>query len=245
MRVALAGSRSARAARRRGTQKSRKLRVFKGSEPYHTMPIPAQHAKATRHLKRTDPIMRDLIGRVGPFKLQLERNRYWMLIQSIISQQLSTSAARTIRGRVEALHGPGVIAAESFRRLSAEQLRTAGLSKAKAIYVADLTDAVLAGRINLKSIARKSDEQIIQELTQVKGVGRWTAQMFLIFSLGRFDVFPFDDLAVRTAVRNLYGLKELPDKQAGHAIAERWRPYASVASWYCWRSLELPAVTIA
>jgi DNA-3-methyladenine glycosylase II len=119
------------------------------------------------------------------------------------------------------------------------------LSDAKAMYVADLTDAVLSGRINLRQIARKSDEQIIQELTRVKGIGRWTAQMFLIFSLGRFDVFPFDDLAVRAAVRNLYGLTELPDKQTGHAIAERWRPYASIASWYCWRSLELPIVSVA
>jgi DNA-3-methyladenine glycosylase II len=194
---------------------------------------------ATRHLRRSDPVMRSLISQVGPFQLKLERNRFWMLVRSIISQQLSTSAARTIRGRIEVLHGPGKITAERFRELSAKELRGAGLSGQKAAYVADLTDAALTGRIDLRQIARKSDEEVIEELVQVKGIGRWTAQMFLIFSLGRLDVFPHDDLGVRAAIRNLYGLTELPDKEQSHQIAARWRPYASVASWYCWRSFEV------
>lgn len=204
------------------------------------MPIPPKHTKAaTRHLRRSDPIMRRLISQVGPFQLKLERNRFWMLVRSIISQQLSTSAARTIRSRVEALLAPGVITADRFRDMSAEQLRSAGLSTQKAAYVADLTDAVLTGRINLRQIARNSDERVIQELVQVKGIGRWTAQMFLIFSLGRLDVFPHDDLGVRAAIWNLYGLTELPDKERSHQIASSWRPYAGVASWYNWRSFDL------
>jgi DNA-3-methyladenine glycosylase II len=93
--------------------------------------------------------------------------------------------------------------------------------------------------VSLRDIGRCSDELVIQRLTQVKGIGRWTAQMFLIFALGRLDVFPEDDLGVRSAIRNLYGLSELPDRQTSRTIAEVWRPYASVASWYCWRSLEM------
>jgi DNA-3-methyladenine glycosylase II len=204
--------------------------------------IPLEHAKsAARHLRRSDPIMRGLIEQIGPFQLKLERNRFWMLVRSIISQQLSTSAARTIRGRIEVLHGLGRITAERFRELSATQLRAAGLSTQKAAYVADLTEAALTGRINLRKIARKTDEQVIEELVRVKGIGRWTAQMFLIFSLGRLDVFPHDDLGVRAAIRNLYGLTELPDKERSNEIASLWRPYASVASWYCWRSFDLKA----
>jgi DNA-3-methyladenine glycosylase II len=131
--------------------------------------ISLEHAKgAARHLRRSDPIMRDLISQVGPFRLKLERNRFWMLVRSIISQQLSTSAARTIRGRVEELHGPGKITAGRFQELSATQLRAAGLSTQMAAYVADLTDAVLTGRINLRQIARKADEQVIEELVQGK-----------------------------------------------------------------------------
>jgi DNA-3-methyladenine glycosylase II len=202
--------------------------------------IRLEHSKlATRHLRRSDPIMRDLISQVGPFQLKLERNRFWMLVRSIISQQLSTNVARTIRGRIKELHGPGKITAERFRELSAMQLRAAGLSMQKADYVADLTEAALIGRINLRTIVRKTDEQVVEELVQVKGIGRWTAQMFLIFSLGWLDVLPHDDLGVRAAIRNLYGLTELPDKERSHEIASPWPPYASAASWYCWRSFDL------
>jgi DNA-3-methyladenine glycosylase II len=95
------------------------------------------------------------------------------------------------------------------------------------------------GTVDLRQIGRLSDERIVEQLTQVKGIGRWTAQMFLIFSLGRLDVFPHDDLGVRTAIRNRYGLDDLPDKQTAITIAAPWRPYASVASWYCWRTLDL------
>jgi DNA-3-methyladenine glycosylase II len=118
-------------------------------------------------------------------------------------------------------------------------LRSAGLSPQKASYVADLAAKVNAGTVDLRRIGRLSDERIIDRLTQVKGIGHWTAQMFLIFALGRLDVFPHDDLGVKTAIRNRYGLSELPDKPTALAIAAPWRPYASVASWYCWRTLDL------
>jgi DNA-3-methyladenine glycosylase II len=204
------------------------------------MQIPVEHAKkATRHLKRSDPVMRELIGHVGPFQLRLERNRFWVLARSIISQQVSATAARAIRARVQSLFESGIVSADRLLDLSENQLRSAGLSAPKVSYLFDLADAVLKGRVRLRRIARKPDEEIIQELTQVKGIGRWTAQMFLIFSLGRLNVFPADDLAVRTAIRNLYNLTNLPDSKTSHKIAQAWRPYATVASWYCWRSIAL------
>lgn len=204
------------------------------------MPIPPEHAaRATRHLQRNDPVMRELIRNVGAFEIKLERNRFWMLVRSIISQQVSTAAARAIGGRVQALLKPGTVSADRLLKLSEVQLRGAGLSAAKASYVLDLSDAVVSGRVLLRHIARKTDEEIIEELIQVKGIGRWTAQMFLIFSLGRLDVLPVDDLGVRVAIRDLYGLAELPDKKTSERVAESWRPYASVASWYCWRSIPL------
>jgi DNA-3-methyladenine glycosylase II len=116
-----------------------------------------------------------------------------------------------------------------------------GLSQQKAAYVLDLAERVNSGELQLARLSRLPDDAVIEALTQVKGIGVWTAQIFLIFSLGRLDVLPHDDLGVRMAIRNLYGLDELPTKEVSHKIAARWRPYASVASWYCWRSLEFKA----
>jgi DNA-3-methyladenine glycosylase II len=131
------------------------------------------------------------------------------------------------------------LTAANLARFSLDELRSVGLSPQKAAYVADLSARVNDGTVGLRRIGRLPDEQVVEQLTQVKGIGRWTAQMFLIFSLGRPDVFPHDDLGVRTAIRDRYGLPELPDKATSHAIATPWRPYASVASWYCWRSLDM------
>jgi DNA-3-methyladenine glycosylase II len=199
--------------------------------------------KARRHLRTSDPVMRTVIDAVGPFTLRLEPDRFCMLVRSIISQQISTAAARSIRGRLQELAGPGGLTAEIVARFTVEQLRSAGLSPQKASYIADLAVKVHDGAVDLRQIGRLSDERIVEQLTQVKGIGRWTAQMFLIFSLGRLDVFPHDDLGVRAAIRDRYGLAELPDKPTAIAIAAPWRPYASVASWYCWRTLDLKRKT--
>jgi DNA-3-methyladenine glycosylase II len=198
-----------------------------------------KHHLAVRHLSKHDPVLRSVIRRAGPFKLRLERNRFRMLVRSIASQQLSTAAARTIMARVESLAGPGQMTAADIARLTPAQLRSAGLSAQKVNYLQELTAAVIDGRLPLGRLGRADDETVIGELTAIKGIGRWTAQMFLIFSLGRLDVFPHDDLGVRAAIRDLYGLAELPDKSASHEIAAAWRPYASVGSWYCWRSIDL------
>ncbi len=203
------------------------------------MSMPAAKVRAAlKHLRSADPIMKQVISDVGPFTLELQRNRFHVLVRSIISQQISTSAARTIRQRLEDLVAPAKVAPESLVKLTAAQLRGAGLSQQKASYLRDLTDKSNAGQLRLNQIGRLSDDQVIEELVQVKGIGRWTAQMFMMFCLGRLDVFPHDDLGIRNALRKMYGLSDLPDKETCHEIAKPWRPYATIASWYCWRSLD-------
>jgi len=205
---------------------------------------PQKIKKAVRHLRAADPVMREVIRRVGPCHIRLERDRFRMLVRSILSQQISTSAARAIRLRFEALMHPEQPTPQNVARLTVDELRGVGVSSQKATYLLDLAGRASQGTIRLRDIGRLSDEKAIAELTEVKGIGRWTAQMFLMFSLGRLDVFPHDDLGVRSAIRNLYGLDELPDKSRSHEIAAPWRPYASVASWYCWRSMDLEPETV-
>ena len=194
---------------------------------------------ALAHLRSADPVMRGIIDEVGTFTLRPEQDRFRMLVRSIISQQISTGAARSIRQRLEELAAPEGLSASSLMRFSPQQLRSAGISPQKAKYILHLSASVQDGSVNLRQIGRFSDERVIEQLTRVKGIGRWTAQMFLIFALGRPDVFPHDDLGVRSAIRDRYGLDDLPNEETSCSIAEKWRPYASVASWYCWRSLDL------
>lgn len=183
--------------------------------------------------------MKSMIDAVGPFTLRFNGDRFGLLVRSIISQQISTSAARAICQRLLELVGPDGVTPASLARFTSDELRSVGLSQQKTSYITDLAIKVNDGTVRLQQIGRLSDDRVVEALIQVKGIGRWTAQMFLIFSLGRPDVFPHDDLGVKTAIRDRYGLAKLPDKKTSHAIAECWRPYASVASWYCWRALEL------
>ncbi|MEO2047171.1 MAG: DNA-3-methyladenine glycosylase [Pirellulales bacterium] len=194
---------------------------------------------AISHLRSVDPVMKRIIQEVGPCSLRPKRDRFQMLVGSIISQQISTGAARSIKKRLAQLCSPEGISAPNLLQFSVKQLRSAGVSPQKAKYILDLTEKVQDGTLTLNQIGRSSDEMVIEQLTTVKGIGRWTAQMFLIFSLGRLDVFPHDDLGVRNAIKVRYGLNELPDQETSCAIAEPWHPYASVGSWYCWRSLDL------
>ena len=204
------------------------------------MTIPSTRIKeAIRHLKQADPVMGRLIDAAGPFTLKLHRDRFGLLVRSILSQQISTKAARAIRLRLDELIHPEPISADVIQRLSDAELRSVGLSGQKTAYMKDLCARILDKRLTLNQIGRLNDEAAIEHLIQVKGIGRWTAQMFLIFSLGRMDVFPHDDLGVRSSIRELYGLDELPSKQQSHAIALPWKPFSSVATWYCWRLSEV------
>ena len=194
---------------------------------------------AIQHLRQVDAVMSDLIDKAGPFTLKLERNRFGLLVRSILSQQISTKAARAIRLRLDQLLLPDKLSPEAVADVTDEQLRSVGLSSQKVAYLRDLSSRVIAGQLRLDRIGRLSDEEAIADLVQVKGIGRWTAQMFLIFSLGRLDIFPHDDLIVRSSIRELYDLPDLPDKRTSHEIAEPWSPYRSVATWYCWRLIDV------
>lgn len=202
----------------------------------------SQLRMARLHLRRTDPVMKQVIDHVGPCTLRCNRNRFEMLVRSIISQQISTAAARTVRDRVvslvESRSGSKKITPPGLLALSIDDLRSAGCSQRKAEYILDLAAKVDTGHVQLSTIGRLSSTEVIKTLIQVRGIGRWTAQMFLMFSLGRLDVFPVDDLGVRNAMLNLYNLDRSASHQRFQAIAEKWQPYASIGSWYCWRSLE-------
>jgi DNA-3-methyladenine glycosylase II len=196
-------------------------------------------AAGIAHLRNSDPVLRALMDRVGPFRIRLERDRFRALIRSIVSQQISGRAAASIFARLQQVVGSGGLTASNLSSFRLEQLRGAGISPQKALYLLDLAQKVLSNQVRLRDLGRRSDAEVIAELIQVKGVGVWTAQMFLIFSLGRLDVFPPEDLGIRMALRKLYGLKHLPDRTTGERIASAWRPFATLGSWYCWRSLEL------
>ena len=192
-----------------------------------------------KHLRRADPVLRDVIRRAGPFTLKLRHDRFQALVFSIVSQQISGKAALAIRQKLIDRVGLEGLTPQGVSALSMEDLRAVGLSKQKATYIRDLAERVATGTLPLRHLARLSNDDVIEALIQVKGIGEWTAHMFLIFSLGRLDVMPHGDYGVRSAIQRLYGLKALPDTATCHRIAEAWQPYASIAAWYCWRSLEL------
>ncbi len=202
---------------------------------------PEHVSRALRHLRRSDPVLKQVIDRVGPFQLEPRRGRFQSLVRSILAQQISTAVARSMLRKLEARLAPRKLTPESLGGLSFDDLRGLGLSRQKSTYLQDLTDKVVSKTVKLHRVHRLTDEEIIEELIQVKGIGRWTVQMFLIFCLGRPDVFAPDDFGLRSAIQKLYGLAELPKRAEAEAIAAPWRPHATVASWYLWRSLELPS----
>lgn len=192
-------------------------------------------AKAVRHLKRVDPYLKEIIGRVGPCGLAPRENRFDALIGSIISQQISNKAAAAINGRLRLLSG-GPHDPRRLLALDDAALRGAGLSSVKARYVRNVAEAIAGGMVPLDEFDDSwSEEAIIESMTTIKGVGVWTVHMFLIFVLNRPDILPVGDLGVRMGIRDRHGLAELPRPAECRALAEPWRPYRSVASWYLWR----------
>jgi DNA-3-methyladenine glycosylase II len=192
---------------------------------------------AHRHLRR-DPILRDIMAAVGPCTLRPRRDHFVLLCRAIYSQQISATVAAILFGRfremfpqqrptpqrvLDALSGP-----------DSPAIKGCGLSRQKRIYLMDLSKHFLSGAIP-RTLSRKSDDEVIEALTAVNGIGRWTAEMFLIFTLNRPDVLPVDDLGLQAAVKTAYGLKERPKKAELTQLAERWRPYRSIATWYLWR----------
>jgi len=195
------------------------------------------HTTAQRALKRRDPVMGRLIDTHGACPLAPRRDYFVMLCKSIVSQQLSTKAAATIFGRFRDLFDRRRPTPAGVLALKFDVLRGVGLSNQKTGYVIDLAEKFNNGSMP-RRLGALSDDEVIAALTQVKGVGVWTAQMFLMFVLVRPDVWPVDDLGIRKAAMNLYGMKELPDADALNALAEPWRPHRTIAAWYFWRSLD-------
>lgn len=192
---------------------------------------------AQAHLRRVDPVLAGIIARHGEFTLKRDRHYFLSLVDAILSQQLSTKAAATIRTRFKDLLN-GSSKAAGILQLPDAQFRNAGVSRQKMGYLRDLSEKWQAGLINPRRFAGLSDEEIIAMLTQVKGIGRWTAEMFLIFSLGRMDVLPVDDLGIRNAIKKAYRLRKLPEAKRMQKMAEPWRPYRSLATLYLWESLD-------
>ena len=197
-------------------------------------------AEAADHLRRYDAILAPIIERVGPCSIRPHTDYYWELVDSIISQQLSVKAARSIEQRFQALFDSEVPAPEQILQKSIDELRAVGLSRPKANYIHDLAQHVLDGKLSFDRYADMRNEDIIRELTDVKGIGEWTAHMFLMFCLARPDVLPVGDLGIRSGIRQLYGFDHLPTPQEIADIADknRWQPYASIASWYVWQHLD-------
>jgi DNA-3-methyladenine glycosylase II len=213
--------------------------------------------KAILHLKKCDPVMRAIIERIGPYRMQYGSPEFHSVAEAIVYQQLNGKAAETIFGRFAALAGEP-LTPEGILRLSDAQMRSAGLSKQKSAYLKDLATKVASGQLDFARLPDLSDEEVIEHLTQVKGIGVWTAQMFLMFSLRRGNVLPTGDFGVRMAMYKHYldrrrgkaakqaaGKKprkqkiKLPTPAQMEKIAKCWEPYRSAASWYLWRSLDM------
>ena len=200
---------------------------------------PDDYARARRLLLRRDPVLAALIRKHGACGLAAAQrsDHFSALVRAITGQQLSTKAASTIYARLVALM-PGGVTPEALVSLTDEQMRAVGMSRQKTAYFRDLAARALSGALPLESLDQMSDEDVIAALTQVKGIGRWSAEMFLMFRLHRPDVLPVDDLGIVNAVKNVYRLRKRPTADRIRRIGESWRPYRSVASWYLWRSLD-------
>jgi DNA-3-methyladenine glycosylase II len=197
----------------------------------------------TAALADADPVMAKLIARIGPMSLEKRRrgrpkgDAYGALLRAIVGQQLSTKAAATIFDRVLALFDGRAPTAEELLSADDEALRGAGLSGRKVEYLKDLAQHVVSGELEVERLGDLTDEKVIEEITAVRGLGVWTAHMFLIFHLEREDVLPVGDLGVRNAIRSEYGMDELPTPEEMEGMAEPWRPHRTLACLYLWESL--------
>ncbi len=194
--------------------------------------------EAIHHLRTVDPVLAAIIDQVGAYRIEFREPGFEALAKAIVYQQLSGRVASVIFGRLAAAAGGSPLAAEAVLKLRPQRLRTLGLSKQKIGYIRDLARRTRDGELDFARMPRLSDEEVIEMLTRVKGIGVWTAHMFLIFALQRTNVLPVGDLGIRAAIRKAYNLPELPKPGEMADLARDWHPYCTVASWYLWRSLE-------
>jgi DNA-3-methyladenine glycosylase II len=193
--------------------------------------------KALDHLKASDPVLRRLIEQVGPYGIEFLDPGFEALVKSIVLQQLSGKVASVIFARLVAASG-GALTPQAVLKMRTPKLRATGLSQRKIEYIRDVARRIVKGRLDLAALAARCDDEVLEELTAIRGIGPWTVHMFLIFALRRLDVMPSGDLGIRAAVRKVYGLEEMPSPAEVDQMSLRWRPYCTVASWYLWRSLE-------
>jgi DNA-3-methyladenine glycosylase II len=193
---------------------------------------------ALKHLKKSDPVIAAIIQRVGPFAIQYREPSFESLVRSIVYQQLSGRVASVIFARLHAAAGEERLTPAGILKLRPQQMRKAGLSAQKTLYIRELAKHTKNGKVVFETLPDAEDAAVIEHLTQVKGIGVWTAQMFLIFALRRENVLPVGDLGIRTAIKRAYDLAELPKPAEIEKIAGVWKPYSTIACWYLWRSLE-------
>jgi DNA-3-methyladenine glycosylase II len=200
--------------------------------------------EAVAFLRNADPTLAEIIAKVGPFRMMLRRGQFQVLVRAIIFQQLAGAAAQAIYDRFVGLfQSRSFPTPEEVARAPEQSLRAIGLSRQKVLYLKDLAARLVAGTLDLAQFSAMDDEAIITKLTQVKGIGRWTAEMFLMFNLGRPDVLPLADLGFRTAVAKAYGMERMPKANELRELAETWRPYRTVAVWYLWQSVKMKTPT--
>ncbi|MGD1069998.1 MAG: DNA-3-methyladenine glycosylase [Bryobacteraceae bacterium] len=192
---------------------------------------------ALKHLKK-DPVMGKIIERTGPFTMQYREPSFETLVRSIVYQQLSGKVANVIFARLHAAAGEETLTPAGVMKLRPERMRKLGLSAQKTLYIRELAKHTKKASVVFESLADMEDAAVIEHLTKVKGIGVWTAQMFLMFALQRPDVLPVADLGIRSAMKRAYGLPDLPKPAEMEQIAAPWKPYTSIACWYLWRSLE-------
>jgi DNA-3-methyladenine glycosylase II len=197
--------------------------------------------KAINHLKKSDPVLRAIIERVGPCRMEFGEPVFHSLAEAIVYQQLNGKAAVTIFKRFAALAGEP-LTAEGIAKLTAEQMRSVGLSKQESSYLRDMAERAIRGELSFTHLPEMTDEEVTKHLTQVKGVGVWTAHMFLIFTLKKENILPTGDLGIRMAMKKHYHKRKLPNPVQMEKIARPWEPYRSIACWYLWRSLDIKTV---
>lgn len=194
--------------------------------------------RGIQHLRKNDPRLARIIDRLGPIKFQLDDDHYETLVGSIVFQQLAGAAAQAILNRFKNIYGGKIPRPRQYLDTDEKDLRASGLSPQKIRYIRDLSERIDSGVLDLKRISNLPDNEVVEELDEVKGIGRWTAEMFLIFVLGRTDVLPVDDLGLRKAAKKIYRLRNLPTKEKFEKLSRKWHPYCSIATLYLWRSQE-------
>lgn len=189
-------------------------------------------------LIKHDKLLASVINHYGPISPEMHKNRYEAIIHSLISQQISGSAADSITLKLKKLYNGNIPSPTMFLKSKPAKIRAAGISAQKYLYIKDLCERIIHGDLDLDNIDKLPDEEVISILDNVRGIGRWTAEMFLIFSLGRINVFPADDLGIAKAIQKLYKTKERPKREELDKMSAKWHPYRSIATIYLWRSLE-------